>query len=442
MDSPQNKSSVSEILRNRDFSKMFIGGAISDIGSYFTFIAMMFLALEITEPLGEELSTQKVSLIIVVMAIPSIVLGPFAGAIVDRFDRKKMMYSMDIIGALASAGLVYVALFSQNINHIYAFAIFSSVVRLFFYPARGASIPKVINNPQDLVSANGFIQIFAQASRVIGPAIAGFVINWLGLASAFIIDGISFFISALLIFSIKTDLRPEVQGIMSVKQVMVDMKYGFEIVIKDRTLMFIVSFFSLIILVVGAIDPLFTPYLNFEFGMGEKEFGTIMSVSAISGLLASLIITARGDIKNKLPFIVSAAFIIGSSLIILGLAPFLPLPMLWLYVGMAVVGVINVIFSIPLSALLQTIVPSKDLGKVNGLMGMAISMFQMVGAGIAAVIAGYITISVIYSGIGIITMIIGVFFLVYMVQTKLNQETIAREHKIISQSGYYEQKLG
>ena len=102
-------SGIGKLLGNRNFSAMFVGGAISDIGGYFTIIAVMFLALDITAPLGQVISTQKVAAIIVFMILPSLFVGPFTGALVDRMDRKKVMYLSDLVGALTSFGLVYVA---------------------------------------------------------------------------------------------------------------------------------------------------------------------------------------------------------------------------------------------------------------------------------------------------------------------------------------------
>ena len=426
-------SGIGKLLGNRNFSAMFVGGAISDIGGYFTIIAVMFLALDITAPLGQVISTQKVAAIIVFMILPSLFVGPFTGALVDRMDRKKVMYLSDLVGALTSFGLVYVAEFSRNINHIYIFAVTSTVVRLFFYPARGASIPIVIDNPKDLVRANGFIQIFAQLSRVIGPATAGFLIAFTSLSTAFLIDGISFFISALLIFSIRTDLNVSKDKTkISVKQIFSDLNVGMKLIKADKILLFILGYFSVIIFAIGAIDPLFTAYLNFEFGLGEKEFGLILSVSAITGLIGALLLTAKGEIRKKLNFIVAVSFIAGISLLFLGYAPKLPNPIVWLYVGMAVIGLVNVVISIPLNALMQTIVKNEHLGKVAGFQGTALALFQAIGAAIASYLAGFIKISDIYVIVAFFMLIVGIFSY-YMVWKKdLNQIAIEREQAAIN----------
>jgi MFS family permease len=426
-------SGIGKLLGNRNFSAMFVGGAISDIGGYFTIIAVLFLALDITAPLGQAIATQKVATIIVFMILPSLFVGPFTGALVDRMDRKKVMYLSDIAGALTSFGLVYVAEFSRNIDHIYIFAVTSTIVRLFFYPARGASIPIVVGNPKDLVRANGFIQIFAQLSRVIGPAAAGFLIAYTNLSTAFLIDGISFFISAILIFSIRTDLNVNKDETkISAKQIFSDLHVGMKIIKADKILLFILGYFSVIIFAIGAIDPLFTAYLNFEFGLGEREFGLILSVSAITGLIGALLLTAKGEIRKKLNFIVAVSFIAGVSLLSLGFAPKLPNPIIWLYVGMAIIGLVNVVISIPLNALMQTIVKNEHLGKVAGFQGTAIALFQAIGAAIASYLAGFIKISDIYVMVAFFMLLAGLVSYYIVWKKHLNAIAIEREEAAIN----------
>ncbi|MHA2090291.1 MAG: MFS transporter, partial [Candidatus Kariarchaeaceae archaeon] len=218
-----NKGETGALFRSPDFRRLFIPGMISDIGTFFTFIAIMFLALEITDNLDEKAAAQVIGLIMVFMIIPNLIIGPFSGAIVDRLDRKSVMVVADLIGAITSFGLVYVALVSRTMWHIYLFASFSTVVRLFFYPARGAALPLIVDDPELLVSANSIMQSFAQLARVIGPALAGFTIAAFGLETAFVIDGVSFLVSAFLISTIQTNVKVESEGEFSAVEIIKDL---------------------------------------------------------------------------------------------------------------------------------------------------------------------------------------------------------------------------
>ncbi|MHA2504115.1 MAG: MFS transporter, partial [Candidatus Kariarchaeaceae archaeon] len=400
--SPVKPPGVGTLLKNRNFSAMFVGGLISDIGSFFTFIAMMFLALDITSGLPFAESAQAIALITLFFILPSLFIGPFTGAFVDRFDRKKIMYIADLFGAFASFGLVYVAMYTRQIEHIYIFAVISTMVRLFFYPARGASIPVVVERPEALVQANGIIQIFAQLSRIIGPALAGILIATYSLEMAFIIDGVSYFISALLILSIRTDLKPKSEGSMTVRKIFGDLKFGASMIVRDKVMAFIMVFFMAVIFAIGMIDPLFVIYVSENFGLNEAEFGYILAVGAVTGLVTALLLTAKGSISKKVTFTTASVFIASASLLILGNAASLPLPpKVSLYLGMAIIGAINVAFSIPLSALMQAIIPNEHLGKINGFLGTGIALSQVGGAALAAWMVTFTPISLIYSNIGL-----------------------------------------
>ena len=94
----QKPSNMRQLLNKRDFRSVFMGGLISDIGTYFTLIALIFLVIQIgiSQDMSELEITQATALVITVQLIPSLLLGPFAGVLVDRFDRKKIMILSDL----------------------------------------------------------------------------------------------------------------------------------------------------------------------------------------------------------------------------------------------------------------------------------------------------------------------------------------------------------
>jgi len=269
------------LLKNRDFSALFLGVIISNIGSYFTGIAIIFLALEITQNLTAAEATRLIALMTTFSLIPVFILGPVAGVLVDKFDRKKVMIIADISAALAITSLI----FASKMWHLYLIFFLNSSVRQFFYPARTASLPRIVKQ-EELLSANGFVQTSANISRLIGPLLAGFLIEFFGLRAAFIVDAGTFVFSAIMIFTIRTNLKPKDDGEkITLRNVGTGLKDGFKISFGDKIISFVIILFAFTILLIGMIDPLIVPYMNFEFGLGEKEFGMLMSFSAISGLL-------------------------------------------------------------------------------------------------------------------------------------------------------------
>lgn len=423
------------LLKEWDFSALFLGGFVSNIGSYFTVVALVFLALDFTSHLPDNIAVQEVALISTFSLLPMILLGPIGGAIADRLDRKKVLYIADFLGAIAAFSLI----FSTKIWHLYIFSIVNASVRQFFYPAKQASLPKIVNRER-LLSANGLIQSTQQLSRIIGPLVAGFVTAAFGLRIAFIVDGFTYLFSAAMIMSIKTDLHPEKgNGKVSLRNVAHDMKEGFSLVMHDKILRFILAVFFFTILCIGFIDPLIVPYLDIEFGMGEKEFGILMSISAVSGIFAAIIISIKKQMKRKIAFMLSTIVVLAVMTFIIGIAAYLPGGVIWLFIGFASIGVVNVGFNVPFSTLLQKIVLNKHLGKISGIIDTVLNIAMFLASLIAVILSRYLPISLIFI---IISSIIAAAGIIGLVLNRANgYDHIANEREL-EMKQYLEQEQG
>jgi len=338
------------------------------------------------------IATRLIALMTTFSLIPVFILGPIAGVLVDKFDRKKVLIVADLFAAVAVISLI----FSSKMWHLYLIFFMNSSVRQFFYPAKTASIPRIVKQDQ-LLSANGFIQTSSNISRLIGPLLAGFLIEFFGLRAAFIVDASTFLFSALMIFLIRRDLKPKDDGEkLSLRNVTNGLKEGFKISFGDKIISFVIILFAFTILLIGMVDPLFVPYLNFQFGMGEREFGMIMSFSAVSGIIAAVILSIKGAIKKKLTFMSTTILVASFCIAFIAGAAVLPGGYVWLYIGMALVGMINVGFNIPFSTLLQSIIKNEHLGKVSGVIDTVITGASLIASTIAAALAGVVSISVIF----------------------------------------------
>lgn len=412
-----------KLLGNWNFTALFLGGFINNVGSYFTSVAIIFLALSFTSHLSENEATRAVALMTTFTIAPMLFLGPIAGVVSDKFDRKKILLLGDFLGAVSAFGL----LFAGEIWHLYIFAVVNSSVRQFFYPAKTASIPKIVKQEQ-LLTANSFIQTSSNIARLIGPLTAGFLTAIFGFDIAFIIDGISYLVSVGLILSIRTNLKPpKKEDTVSMKSMLVGLRDGFKFSFSDRIITFVIILFGFVILLIGMIDPLIVPFMNFEFGMGEEEFGIIMSVSAISGVIAALILAFKGELKKKLTFMAITIGIASFCLAFIGLAPLLPGGPVWLYVGFALIGMINVGFNIPFSTLLQTIVRNEHLGKISGVIDLVLNAASLTAATIAAALAGIIPTSIIFGIVAGFILLAGIVGFIVIRVLRLETEAQQRE---------------
>jgi MFS family permease len=136
-----------ELLRgNRDFRNIWLGQVVSQLGDWFNTIALYTLVLELTG------SGRAVALVLVLRFLPSTVLAPLAGAVADRFDRRRVMILSDLGRAVVVLGFLFVRT-ADDLWLVYTLTILQLGLSAFFEPARSAVLPSVVKE-RELVTAN------------------------------------------------------------------------------------------------------------------------------------------------------------------------------------------------------------------------------------------------------------------------------------------------
>src|SRR5207245_5417779 len=169
------------------------------MGDWFDTIAVYTIALRLTG------SSRSVALIMVARFLPTVVLGPGAGVIADRFSRRSIMIVADIMRAIVVLGFLFVRRPDQ-IWLVYVLTVLQLAFSAFFEPAKTAAIPSIVAD-RELLSANAIASVTWSAMLTLGAAIGGLVAGWFGTNVAFILDSVSFVASALLIASVRFPRR-------------------------------------------------------------------------------------------------------------------------------------------------------------------------------------------------------------------------------------------
>ncbi len=424
---PPEVEPVNNLKNNGDFIILALSGLVSDIGSSFTFIASLFLVLDITLPISQEFSAQAVALVTIFRLIPTIFIGPFAGVFVDRYDRKKIL----IISELFSGLSVLVLFFVHTLVLIYSVVFIGSTIYLFFSPAKGASIPQLVETDQ-IVRANSVLQTELQVSSFIGPALAGTTIGLVGLKYAFLIDAISYLLSAFILLFIKRNLKPtKSEDKLSARIVVRDLNVGFQAIKNDRVILFVLITFLFSSIAIGMINPVLAFYLEVSFKLNAQAFGYLLSYTALIGIVTAIIFSLIGHVKHKLTIIILGLFFISVSIVLLGFAPSLQYPVFWLYLSMTLIGSVNVLINIPISSLFQTLIDNKKLGKVSAFMNTGFSLAQAGGAVVVTTLILYYTISNLLILTGISLIFIVIISYLFMRLKALESESMRREEEIL-----------
>jgi MFS family permease len=185
---------------NRDFRYLWLGQVVSQLGDWFDTIALFTLVLRLTG------SGRAVGLVLVARFLPSVVLGPLSGVLADRFNRRHIMIASDVARALVVLGFLFVRS-PEQIWLVYLLTVLQLAFSAFFEPARSAALPSVVAK-RELVTANSISSVTWSAMLTLGAAIGGPVTDWFGTDAAFIIDSLTYLVSAVLVWCVRLPKRP------------------------------------------------------------------------------------------------------------------------------------------------------------------------------------------------------------------------------------------
>ncbi|HEV3140179.1 MAG TPA: MFS transporter, partial [Vicinamibacterales bacterium] len=189
------------ILRgNRNFRLLYIGQTISQLGDWFNAVAVYALLLDLTG------SATAVAWMMIVQFLPIALVGPVAGVVVDRVDRRWLMIAADVARGCLILGLLLVRR-SDQVWIAYVVMALTVAASGFFEPARTATIPN-ITSEEDLLPANALSSATWSAMLAIGASAGGAATALLGRNTAFVINAASFFWSAIFIGRTRYDSTP------------------------------------------------------------------------------------------------------------------------------------------------------------------------------------------------------------------------------------------
>lgn len=195
-----------ELLRsNRNFRRLFVGQLISQTGDWFNSVALFTLLLHLTG------SSEAVGLVLIIKLLPTFFAGPLAGVAADRFNRKTIMIVADLICGCVVLGFLFIDRPDQ-IWLAYVLAAGQILTASFFEPAKSAAIPSLVSQ-NELISANALSSASWSVTLAMGAALGGLVTARFGRNAAFIIDSLSFFVSAVFIATVTMRKRQRERGL-------------------------------------------------------------------------------------------------------------------------------------------------------------------------------------------------------------------------------------
>jgi MFS transporter, DHA3 family, macrolide efflux protein len=342
-------------------------------------------------------TAQQVTGVQIAYMLPIAVLGILAGVFVDRWPLKPTMVSSDSIRAV----LCLLLIFAHSAWQFYAVLAAISVVSSFFGPAQGVAIRSAVPL-HGLRSANALMQQVMFGMRIIGPAIASFMVAYLGATSCYVLDSVSFVGSACLIASIvfvkadKSAPTPATaaapQGSSSIAKIWLDMKQGINFIIHHAALLFVILAMAAGMFVLGCFGPLIAIYVRDSLHASTKMFGLASPMIGLGMLLGINGLNTLGKKLSNTLLVYSGLFGIAVGLVILTL-----LPHVWstlvgnFIIGFAVAGII-----VPAQTLFQQATPPELMGRVGSTFMSIIFTAQLLGLVLSGILTQHIGVRQVF----------------------------------------------
>lgn len=343
---------------NPDYAKLWLAQSISLIGDWFSTVALLSLVSTYTNGSG-----LAVSLLLLARFLPPLLVGPYAGVLVDRLNRKHLLIFSDSLRAVIVLMLL-LATGPDRLWLIYALTVLQFMLTSLFEPGQSAILPSLVPS-QDLVRANVLGSVTWSVMLAVGAAVGGVVATVLGTPTALVIDAATFAVSALLIASIRTNMTgyAEKKGTDRSQLGFID---GLRYVARHPAT-------AAVLLVklggnIGNVDILMAIYATRLFVLGKDGTGSLGLFYAAFGIGAILgpVLLNRlndGSVSRMRRLIVVSYLWIAVGLFVFGGAPTL----LFAALALIIKAMGSSIYWTYSSAILQKVTPDQFLGRLFSL---------------------------------------------------------------------------
>jgi DHA3 family macrolide efflux protein-like MFS transporter len=358
------------------FTTVWAGQIISVLASSMTQFALTIWAYKETG------SATVLGAVNTSFLIPFLLLSPFAGVMVDRYNRKLMMMVSDLTAITSTVGILIInATGHLEIWHLFVASAINGLGNTFQWPAYSAAISTMVSK-ENYTRANGMMSLIESGPGVLAPMLAGILLPLIKLNGILTIDIITFFFAiGALIFVFIPQPQKSIEGQAGQGNILKEAIYGFRYIFERRGLLGLLLFFICLNLVIGLSASLFAPFILSRTGNDSTALGAVQSAYATGAVIGGLLISLWGGFKRRMTSIFIGEALTGLfCLILFGISRTLPA---WI-----VVCVIMAIFPVFTNGASQAIWQAKVAPDVQGRVFSARRMIAWSMGPITPILAG------------------------------------------------------
>jgi MFS transporter, DHA3 family, macrolide efflux protein len=338
------------------FITIWIGQIISVLASSMSHFGLSIWMFQETE------SATAMGLMQVFFITPFLIMTPFAGVLVDRYNRKLMMMISDFTAFLATAGvLTLMALGRLEFWHLYIAAALNGIGNTFQWPAYSAAISTMIPKAQ-LGRVNGLMSLMEAGPAVLAPLMAGALMPIIGLTGLLTLDVVTFFfaIGALLLVHIPQPRQTE-EGKKAQGSMLKEAAFGFRYIFARPSLLGLQMVFFFANLFHGISMVVFAPMILARTEQNTLIFGSVQTASAIGMVAGGVLMSTWGGFKRRANGVVLGWIYAGFGVFAYGLKFGLPL---WLVAGVIGAPIVSALINASNQAIWQSKVAPDLQGRV------------------------------------------------------------------------------
>jgi DHA3 family macrolide efflux protein-like MFS transporter len=340
----------------------------------------------------------------VVALLPQIVLGPFVGALVDRWNRRAIMIVADASIALATGVLIALfALDQVEVWHIYVLVFVRSLGGAFHYPAMASSTSLMVPG-QHLARVAGMNQTLQGTVNIIAPPLGALLLEVLPTQSVLAIDIGTALLAILPLLFVAIPQPVRAAGLANRPTYWQDLREGLRYVIRWPGLLGIILLAMLLNLILSPSSALIPLMVKDVFGKGVVELGWTEALFGVGTIIAGVILSAWGGFRRRIVTSFCGVILLGLSVILFGLAP----ADLFLVALIAAFleGFAQVFANGPLNAIFQAAVAPEVQGRVFSLIGAGATAMMPLGLLVAGPVADRLGVRVWYVAGGAICVLV------------------------------------
>lgn len=390
---------LTRALRHRNYRLFFAGQSISLVGTWITRIATSWLVYRLT---GSEL---LLGLVGFCGQLPTLLFAPFAGVLVDRWNRHRILVSTQVLSMLQSVALGVLTLTGTiTVTHILVLQILQGVINAFDTPARQAFVVEMIEDRADMPNAIALNSSMVNGSRIIGPTIGGLLIAGVGEGWCFLADAVSYVFVIWSLFLMQLPLRDNIPRVRA--NVLDELHTGFRYVARSvpiRTALILLAIVSAMGMPYTVLMPAIVATVLHG---GPNTLGLLMTSSGAGALAGALYLASRRTVVGlgRVAMISTLAF--GAGLIAFAFAR-------QTWIAALILPAIGCGFMVQMAAtntILQTIVDDRLRGRVMAFYTMSFFGAAPIGSLLAGIASDRIGPSATIAAGGVICVAAGIWF--------------------------------